>query len=64
MNEWLEGSLGSFILPTDTSYVSDPRIGTVIAEMIPQGVQGPMKETSSLPVLLELVCSQKAELIL
>ena len=45
MNEWLEGSLGSFILPTDTSYVSDPRIGTVIAEMIPQGVHGPMKET-------------------
>lgn len=45
MNEWFEGSLGSFILSTHTSYVSDPRIGAVITEMIPQGVQGPTKET-------------------
>jgi len=45
MNEWFEASLGSFILPTHTSYMSDPRIGIVMAEMIPQGVQGPINET-------------------
>lgn len=45
MNEWFVDSLGSFILSANISYVSGLGIGAVVTKMIPQRVQGPMKET-------------------